>query len=374
MGNNASGFTYACKCCEDEATELQQSSSPVRQFDQQFLEEVCDVESRASSWEPRSNTFESRLSSAGSDKPSLLEALMNSDAWDMDDPQEQDLCHLDFIIEKGDSTGLQLIETVEPEGDSNVVVVRIDKRRSPFARTAEGKPGVAPGDTIVEVNGKTGSARALREMLEQASRSGSSAMSLTVLPRPFIFDVELPRDGSSLQKLGVAVAIEKTKRDCLLVTNVRDEGLVPQWNTDHSSLRVCSGDLVTHVNGITRDAHSMCSSIQAAEGSMLTFRIATPGHYATRPRYRAPSPKKSPVRPRPNSLGQVESVPSMASNDSKLSTSEELLEREDSISTACTDNISEASQGPGTPESLRTSFVTALGTRVPLTVNVARTV
>mmetsp|Transcript_76609 Transcript_76609/g.132541 ORF Transcript_76609/g.132541 Transcript_76609/m.132541 type:complete len:371 (-) Transcript_76609:279-1391(-) len=370
MGNNVSDITASCKCCEEEIMEIQQVPIPMRRFDEQFQEEVCDMESRSSSWEPR---FESRQSSRstdyGSDKPSLLEALMNSDAWDME--ESEDLCHLEFAITKGSELGLQLIETDEPEGDSNLVVVRIDRRSSPFARTVQDKPGVAPGDTIVKVNGKTGSACEILEMLHQASLAGSSAMSLTVQPRPFIFDVELVRDGPLIPKLGVAVAIEKTKQDCLLVTNVRNTGLVPQWNTENSGLRVYGGDLVTHVNGISRDAHSMCAAIQAAEGSTLTFRIATPVHYATRSRYRAPSPRKSKLPPC-EELSLCESDAMPFREDKLLMSEEKQLEREDSISTADTENISEGSLAPATPESLRTSYVTALGTRVPLTMNAAR--
>mmetsp|Transcript_81573 Transcript_81573/g.144505 ORF Transcript_81573/g.144505 Transcript_81573/m.144505 type:complete len:334 (+) Transcript_81573:66-1067(+) len=188
----------------------------------------------------------------------------------------EELCRLDFAVELGDVFGLHLTETQEPEGNSHLVVVEREPK-SLFGRTRDGNPGVVAGDTIIEVNGKSGSASYLHDLLQQASVSGCSTIALAVQTRPAAFDVVLERKGSMWQKLGLEVAIDKKRSDLLIVMGVRSEGLVPQWNVDHSSLRICKGDHITHVNEITQDARSMCLAIQHAdEESSLTFRVVTP--------------------------------------------------------------------------------------------------
>mmetsp|Transcript_2890 Transcript_2890/g.4702 ORF Transcript_2890/g.4702 Transcript_2890/m.4702 type:complete len:334 (+) Transcript_2890:113-1114(+) len=284
MGNNVSDVA-ACRvsCCEQD--ELDKTGTcqvrPVG-FDGQWKEEVCDMESRNSSWEARQISWESEK---GNQTPKSQGCVNDSmKTAENVEQQDEDICCLEFSLRQGAIFGVQLIETHVPqEGKDILVVVQIEPK-SPFAKTVDGRLGLAAGDTIVEVNGRRGSAFDLREMLQQVVASnGKRAISLSVRSRPSSFEVELDRSGPLWQKLGIAAAIDKTKRDCLIVQCVRGEGLVPQWNSENGSLRVCAGDLITHVNGITQDARAMCAAISAAaEGSKLCFRVSIPGNSSSR--------------------------------------------------------------------------------------------
>lgn len=309
MGNNVSD-TVTCKvsCCEQDEND-KSGTCQVRPvgFDGQWKEEVCDMESKNSSW---GSAFASQSSMI---KQQLAQqGCVNNSANTAESvgQQGEDLCCLEFYFQQGAIFGIQLTETCDPQKGENVlVVVQIDPK-SPFTKTVDGRLGLAAGDIIVEVDGKSGTAFDLREMLQQVVASnGSRAISLGVRSRPSSFEVELDREGPYWQKLGIAAAIDKTKRDCLIVQCVRSEGLVPQWNADNGSLRVCGGDLITHVNGITQDARAMLDAIAAAtEGSKLCFRVAVPASSSSRDS-RQMEERLSPVASRRPSLRSDRSKP-----------------------------------------------------------------
>jgi membrane-associated protease RseP (regulator of RpoE activity) len=157
-----------------------------------------------------------------------------------------------------------------------LVVVKMDSDSS-FARDAGGKPGIQEGDAIVEVNGRRGTAEEVRNSLQQAViSSGSKNITINVQRRPSVLHVKLTSGNTSPQKLGVAVVIDKQNPDCLLVQSIRQEGMVPSWNASHPNLRVCPGDLIAEVNGISRDSAAMCKAIQTlGDRCELHLRLLT---------------------------------------------------------------------------------------------------
>lgn len=181
-----------------------------------------------------------------------------------------------FCLKPSDRFGMVLEETTEPMPGGLLVVTGVDAC-SAFARTAGGTCGLAAGDVIVEVNGRLGSVASLREMLLQRfAAHGQKLVEVVVRSRPPTFNIDLRREGK--QKIGMAAAADLSNPECLLVESIRPEGLVPAWNAAHGSMRICKGDLITHVNGVSGDVAAMKKQIQqgATKGSALCLRIVTP--------------------------------------------------------------------------------------------------
>jgi hypothetical protein len=184
---------------------------------------------------------------------------------------------LSFRLHPEEPFGLQLAETTSGTGLASLLVVANVEARSSFARTADGRLGVAAGDVIVEADGRRGTAADVRDVLQQALSSGMQRdISLVVRPRPPAFDVEIRRHGRHWETMGITVVIDKTNPGCALVQSVRDKGLVPDWNRSHGSLRICAGDLITEVNELHGDATAMVKEIQGGQrGSLLRLRVCT---------------------------------------------------------------------------------------------------
>jgi len=187
---------------------------------------------------------------------------------------------LSFRLQPGASRlGLQLAETTQGGRKlAKLLVVANVEATSAFARTADGKLGVTAGDVIVEADGRRGTAAAVHDMLQQAvDCSGHRQITLVVRPRPSSFYVEMLRDGPYWNTLGITLMIDKTNPGSALIQSVRDEGLVPDWNRTHGSLRICAGDLITQVNDLfEEDATAMCKEIQEGRrGSQLRFHLRT---------------------------------------------------------------------------------------------------
>lgn len=182
-----------------------------------------------------------------------------------------------FCLQPSDRFGMVLEETPEPLPGGLLVVASVDAR-SAFARTVGGGRGLMSGDVILEVNGNIGAAAPLRELLlQQFSAPGQRTVDVVVRSRPTSFNIELWREGVQWQKLGLAAIADAANPECLVVEGIRAEGLVPLWNVAHGSLRICKGDLITHVNGIS-DVAAMKTEIKesSTKGSKLRFRIVTP--------------------------------------------------------------------------------------------------
>lgn len=190
---------------------------------------------------------------------------------------------LHFRLEPGVALGLQLAETSSgTKGLASLLVVKNMEAKSPFAKTSDRQLGIAPGDVIVEANGRRGTAAEVRGVLQQAvtgdvsTSGGHRDVTLVVRPRPCSFDVEMLREGPHWETLGITVVIDKTNPGCALVQSVKTKGLVPDWNKTHGSLRICGGDLITQVNDLYDDATDMCQEIQEGRrGSVLRFRVCT---------------------------------------------------------------------------------------------------
>jgi hypothetical protein len=183
-----------------------------------------------------------------------------------------------FRIQQSDSFGVVLEHAPEPLPNGLLVVTGVDCC-SAFARTETGGCGLLAGDIVLTVNGKQGNAVYLQEALRKCfSATGNKTVDLVVRSRPPTFNIELRREGAQWQKLGIVANPDLVDSDCLVVDRVRAEGLVPLWNAAHGSLRICKGDLMTHVNGVSRDADAMMTEIQrsSSKGSTLRFRILTP--------------------------------------------------------------------------------------------------
>jgi len=188
-------------------------------------------------------------------------------------------CRLRFQLLPAAPFGLQLAEATSqtPGGAlSSVLVVQHVTDCSSLMETFDGQPGVHPGDAIVEANGRRGTAGEVRDALQQAvAASGTRDITLVVRRRPATFDVKIPLDASSQQKIGIAAIIDKTNPGCVLVTSVRSQGAVPAWNAVHAFSQVCAGDLITEVNGISCDAAAMCKEMQGTRNrTLFSFRIA----------------------------------------------------------------------------------------------------
>jgi len=183
-----------------------------------------------------------------------------------------------FHLQQSHRFGMVLDETPEPLPGGLLVVTRLDAC-SAFAKTSQGSCGLMAGDVIVEVNGAQGSASELRDRLRREfGASGKKVINLVVRARPPTFNIELVREGAQWKKLGIAAVPDKSNPGCLLVQGVQPEGLFPLWNEAHGSLRICKGDLITHVNGISKDVQAMKNQVSqcSARGSKLRFRIVTP--------------------------------------------------------------------------------------------------
>jgi hypothetical protein len=209
-------------------------------------------------------------------------------AWDLGQPVESHSASDDMPKEDGerrcyfsvnpeDRFGMVLEETLEPLPQGLLIVSGMDAG-SAFMRTSSGAPGIRAGDVIVEVDGQRGRASELREALvNQFSINGQRMISLVVRSRPSAFNIELWRRGG--KKTGLTVGVDKTNAECLLVQNVHAKGLAPAWNAAHGSLRICKGDLITHVNGIAQDVEAMKREIEncTAGSAALRLRIVGPG-------------------------------------------------------------------------------------------------
>lgn len=188
---------------------------------------------------------------------------------------------LTFRLHPGSPVGLELADTTSGTGGpklASLLVVANVEATSSFAKTVDGEIGITVGDTIVEANGRRGTATDLRKVLQQEKLNWSTErhVTLVVRPRPPAFDVDMLREGPQWETLGITVVIDKNNPGCALVQALRSEGLVPDWNRTHGSLRICAGDLITQVNDLYEDAKAMCEEIQTGRrGSRLRFRVCT---------------------------------------------------------------------------------------------------
>jgi hypothetical protein len=109
------------------------------------------------------------------------------------------------------------------------------------------------------------------ELVDSADKAGFLLKS-----RPAYFHVEVQRTGRYWSRLGVQVVIAGDRE--VRVQNVRERGLIPEWNASHeASQQVRPGDRITHVNNVTANAKELNDALQnAVMGEVLSIRVVTP--------------------------------------------------------------------------------------------------
>jgi len=184
--------------------------------------------------------------------------------------------YLSFRVHPSDCIGLEVVSTTSGTmNNTSLLVVATVEDESAFTKTVGGHPGIRPGDVIVEVNGRRGTAAVLEEVLQQAAAASRNHfhghITIVARPRPASFDVEMIREGPHWKTLGITVMIDKTNPRCALVQSVGSDGLVPDWNRTRGSLRICAGDLI---NALDDDVEAMCNEVrEGSKGSVLRFRV-----------------------------------------------------------------------------------------------------
>jgi hypothetical protein len=208
--------------------------------------------------------------------------------WDLGTHSEafiaQEEKRLSFTLKPSDRFGMVLEETPEPLPLGLLVVAGVDDW-SAFAQKAAGR-AIQIGDVILEVNGKRGSSSEIREALVRefsSNNSQSRTINLVVRTRPPAFRCEIGRATGSTQgkqrkrRLGFVLCTAKTNSTYMKVQAIQDKGLVPSWNASHGSLRICKGDFITHVNGISKDVQAMIKELEESSktGSALHLKVLT---------------------------------------------------------------------------------------------------
>lgn len=294
MGNSSTGpdLNTVCSCnCEDGYTAKYGDvyGGGTRAPEYSWQEEVCQLE--GAQWAPREKGAPSAPSPKRGSRnrefvvpphpASSTQRSAPSSPSKERRPSWRDLgsdgnYYLRFRFNSGSKFGLQLTETRDPQPFGSLVVASVDPL-GVFADNVDNGPGLFAGDIIQQVNQVRGTAASLRDVLNQIATS-SGDIDTVVQPRPATFDVFLKREGPNWKKLGLSVAIDRADTaPRMRVRTVRNEGLVPKWNETHGSMRVCVGDWITQVNGITKSAEEMYAMIQASsEGQILELRVETP--------------------------------------------------------------------------------------------------
>merc|ERR1712127_814840 len=105
-----------------------------------------------------------------------------------------------------------------------------DPSRKPpkLARDVHSKPGLFPGDCIVEVDGRRfGTSRELLSALQTAqARGGSCKIGYNPRPRRFIVDI-VPQKGMAT-KFGMSVLLDRQLPDWLAIRVVRSTGRIQE--------------------------------------------------------------------------------------------------------------------------------------------------
>mmetsp|Transcript_40440 Transcript_40440/g.75751 ORF Transcript_40440/g.75751 Transcript_40440/m.75751 type:complete len:275 (-) Transcript_40440:38-862(-) len=191
-------------------------------------------------------------------------------------PHARNSMRLEFSL-KGSREEVGLELQMLPEPDPALVVSGVDPEGE-LARTADGSPGICPGDIIVEVESQTASPPELFARLRRCCTTSDNIM-LSVRPRPRAFTVELTRMGQFWQRLGLSVAL-KPDKGFMMIAAVHEVGLVPEWNAKHNQCCICIGDRITGVNGRHGDAIAMYALVQATSlNGRLQLTIEPPPRY-----------------------------------------------------------------------------------------------
>lgn len=183
-----------------------------------------------------------------------------------------------FDIPEGATLGVRLVVVQEPTPDGVLVVVAVEPGAA-LAVTSAGSPGVFPGDALLEVNGRRGSATSLAQSLREAARAGGRVQ-VSARPRAPVFDAVL--SGTTCtppsSRVGLQVALVGAHgAETLQVHAVTGNGLVPEWNAQNGFKQVVPGDRIVQVNGKSTIVREMYAEMQRVASDVgLQLRIATP--------------------------------------------------------------------------------------------------
>lgn len=190
-----------------------------------------------------------------------------------------------FEIPEGATLGVRLVVVEEPT-PKGVLVVAARDAGAVLAVTSEGTPGIFPGDAILEVDGRGGSATSLAQGLQEAARVGGRVQ-ISARPRVPVFDAILGGTTSTCtstsSRVGLQVALVGAYgAETLQVHAVTGSGLVPEWNAQNGFKQVVPGDRIVQVNGKSSIVREMYAEMQRASPDVgLQLRIATPPRVST---------------------------------------------------------------------------------------------
>lgn len=246
-----------CRCQCDKEGEEQASVKPVSisaSFDE---ETVSSLKPRA----PLAEAFpgDAIVTASKKEEPpaATAQSLQPEDAF----PQDN-LRSVDLVPQAGSKLAIDCIAYPAPPPLGTLVV------------TSEGN-GLHRGDVVREVDGQSGlTAEAFQAMIANFKNIGGQ-VTLKVVSRPKVFDVELNRVLESTM-MGILVAVHLEMPDRIEVRKVTQQGAMAAWNELHMTSQVMPGDWVTAVGGEANESARLVEEMQLAwrEGSVV-FTVRT---------------------------------------------------------------------------------------------------
>lgn len=169
----------------------------------------------------------------------------------------------------------QFTEVRNPVGTDNpgILVITEVADESPLIKTVDGRPGLCPGDTLMEVNSTSGAPKTILEALTKAKTSGG-ILNLKVRPRPATFIVRLKRLNEN-DKVGFVAAVHVDNPRKVEVRKVSAIGAIARWSEKNYQEIVVSGDWIVAVNGKAMPSSDLITCMQEewSEDADLTLSI-----------------------------------------------------------------------------------------------------
>lgn len=184
-------------------------------------------------------------------------ALSEKTPLPLHDPK---LTRATFLLLAGSLLKVSFESYGNPSPMGSLVVTSVSKD-SVLYKPLFGRKGVRLGDVVVEVNGCSGSAKMLFDLLQQAKLGGGN-LNVTLRRRPKIFEVSLVKTSPD-QDMGFEVAVDDGLPDRLIVKCVYRQGALPAWRKQNPTLHVFSGDWITAIQGRRCTAKEMSTFLHS---------------------------------------------------------------------------------------------------------------